>query len=180
MTEPTLKTQRLLLRRLELADAPRVQQLAGVHAVAETTLNIPHPYEDGMAETWINAIAAEILDGTRSTFAITLPREGMIGAIALTINRDFNLAELGYWIGQTYWNQGYATEATIAMLDFGFNQLGLNRIAAQHLTRNPASGRVMEKAGMQREGLARQATRRWGRYEDLALYAILRQNWSHG
>ena len=177
MRQPALKTRRLVLRHLDLSDAGRVQQLAGERAVADTTLNIPHPYEDGMAESWINAMAAEVQAGTRSTFAVTLGTEGLIGAIALTIRREFNLAELGYWIGRAYWNRGYATEATQAMLDFGFGELGLNRIAARHLTRNPASGRVMEKAGMQPEGVARQATRRWGRYEDLALYAILRQDW---
>ena len=74
-------------------------------------------------------------------------------------------------------NRGYATEAAAAMLAFGFDELGLNRIHAAHLSRNPASGKVMKKAGMVLEGTARQDAIKWGRYEDLVSYGILREDW---
>ena len=102
----------------------------------------------------------------------------LVGAIGLGIDRRFKLAELGYWIGKPFWNRGYATEAAVAIIRYGFTSLELNRIASRHFTRNPASGRVMQKAGMQHEGTARQSMIKWGKYEDLQLYAILREDWS--
>jgi RimJ/RimL family protein N-acetyltransferase len=161
-----------------MADASTVQRLAGDRLIADTTLNIPHPYEDGMAEKWIETHRPDYDSGTLATFAIVL-RDGeqLIGAIGLRINRDLNKGELGYWVGKPSWNMGYATEASTAILDFGFSELELNRISATHFARNPSSGRVMEKAGMLLEGTARQDTMKWGKYEDLVRYSMLREDW---
>lgn len=180
--QPELTTERLLLRPFTLADAPAIQQLAGDRDIASVTLNIPHPYEDGMAETWIGTHRKEFEEGKSATFAITLitPREDetlirdLIGAVGLTIKREHERAELGYWIGKPYWGNGYCTEAARAILGYGFNARGLNRIHATHLTRNPASGRVMEKIGMMYEGCLRQHVRKWDVFEDLKQYAILK------
>jgi [ribosomal protein S5]-alanine N-acetyltransferase len=81
-------------------------------------------------------------------------------------------------VGRDWWGQGYATEAARAVLRYGFEELKLNRIYAHHMTKNPASGRVLEKIGMQREGCLRQMIRKWGVLEDVVLYAILRQDWT--
>jgi len=101
----------------------------------------------------------------------------LIGAIGLTLDRILSKGELGYWIGNPFWNLGYATEATTAVLEYGFGDLRLNRISSRHLVRNPSSGRVMGKAGILREGTARQYTMKWGKHEDLTLYGILREDW---
>jgi RimJ/RimL family protein N-acetyltransferase len=66
------------------------------------------------------------------------------------------------------------------MLEYGFTELALNRIHAAHLARNPASGRVMEKLGMLREGTGRQHAKKWGTYEDLVFYGILKEEWARG
>jgi RimJ/RimL family protein N-acetyltransferase len=175
---PTTPTERLLLRPFEEADAPAVQRLAGDRAIADTTLNIPHPYEPGMAEQWIATHQPGFESGTLCNFAIALRQTGeLVGAIGLVVTVRFDRAELGYWIGRPYWNRGYCTEAAWAVLDFGFEALGLNRIHAIHFSRNPASGRVMEKIGMTHEGRSRQHGKRWGVYEDLELYGILRSEW---
>ncbi|MCI2424905.1 GNAT family N-acetyltransferase [Candidatus Acetothermia bacterium] len=175
---PTIVTERLLLRPFELSDAPDVQRLAGDKAIADTTLNIPHPYEDGMAEEWILTHQPKFEAGELVNFAIVLRTTGkLIGAIGLAIVRRFERAELGYWIGKPYWNNGYCTEAGRAVLRYSFSVLKLNRVHASHLTRNPASGRVMQKIGMTREGCARQHVKRWDRFEDLELYGILREGW---
>jgi [ribosomal protein S5]-alanine N-acetyltransferase len=175
---PTLHTQRLILRPFEMADARDVQRLAGDHAIADTTLNIPHPYEDGMAEQWIATHKPQFEAGEQATFAIALQATSeLVGAIGLVINRRFDRAELGYWIGRPYWNHDYCTEAGRAVVSYGFTELNLNRIHAYHLSRNPASGRVMEKLGMTREGLLRQHAKKWGKYEDLVEYGLLREDW---
>lgn len=176
---PSLTTERLILRAFTLEDAPRVMELAGEWEIAETTANIPHPYEPGMAKAWINTHADQFQDHEGATFAITLETSGLlVGAVGFHINPPHRWAEMGYWIGVPYWNQGYATEAASAVLDFGFENYDLNRFQARHMTKNPASGRVLQKIGMTCEGTLRESIFRWDRFEDIALYAILRSE--HG
>lgn len=175
-SQPILETKRLILRPFALTDAPDVQCLAGDRAIADTTLNMPHPYEDGMAEAWIGSHQAIFDDGKGVHFAITLRSDGaLVGAISLMGMVKGHQAEMGYWIGKPYWNQGYCTEAGRAVVSYAFSELGLARVHAGHLTRNPASGRVMQKIGMQHEGCRRQHVQKWGKFEDLDLYGILRE-----
>jgi [ribosomal protein S5]-alanine N-acetyltransferase len=172
---PTLTTPRLLLRPFALGDAPDVQRLAGAREVASTTLNIPHPYAAGMAEQWIATHQESYARGEFVIFAIVLrANQALIGATSLHIHRPHVQAELGYWIGTAYWNHGYCSEAAQAVLRYGFDVLGLHRIHASYMTRNPASGRVMQKIGMTYEGCLRQHVQKWGIFEDIAIYGILR------
>jgi len=172
---PTLETQRLILRPFTLSDAPRVQLLAGDRNVARTTKNIPHPYEDGMAEAWIGLHQERFEEGKEVVFAINLKESGeLIGAIGLVLNLSQEIAELGYWVGKPYWGRGYCTEAARAVLHFAFTELRLNRVHAHHLTHNPASGRVMQKIGMRHEGHLRQHVKKWGEFFDVETYGILR------
>jgi RimJ/RimL family protein N-acetyltransferase len=173
--QPTLLTPRLVLRPFALDDAPAVQRLAGAAEVADTTLNIPHPYRDGVAEAWILTHKQLFRVGMLANFALALREsDALIGAIGLRIEAKHARAELGYWVGLEHWGQGYCTEAGRAVLDYGFNTLGLARIHASHFTRNPASGRVMQKLGMRHEGSLRQHVRKRDVFEDLEVYAILR------
>jgi [ribosomal protein S5]-alanine N-acetyltransferase len=176
--QPSLQTERLELRPFSFADSARVQALAGAKEVASTTLNIPHPYEDGMAEEWIGTHAPGYESGTLASFAV-IERSmlSLVGAVGLVITPKHARAELGYWIGVPFWNRGYATEASRAIVHFGFSELDLNRICAQHLVRNPASGRVMQKLGMTHEGRLRQHFRKWDQYEDVDHYGMLRAEW---
>ncbi|NIS81560.1 MAG: GNAT family N-acetyltransferase [Anaerolineales bacterium] len=175
MTERlALQTKRLILRPFTLEDAHRVRLLAGDKDIASTTLNIPHPYEEGLAEEWISTHQERFEKGESVIFAIVLQKTGeLIGAIGLEINPQHQRAEMGYWIGKPYWNNGYCTEAAKAVLRYGFDSLKLVRIQATHLKRNPASGRVMQKLGMMREGSLRKHVKKWGQYEDLEIYSIL-------
>jgi RimJ/RimL family protein N-acetyltransferase len=172
--QPTIRTTRLELRPFLPDHASRVMELAGAREIAETTLNIPHPYPEGAAEAWIATHQQAWEAGSGVTFGIVQQSaNAVIGAIGLTIKPEHASGELGYWVGVPYWNSGYCTEAAGAILDFAFDTLGLHRVQARHLTRNPASGRVMQKLGMRLEGIHRESVRKWDRFEDLALYAIL-------
>ena len=176
---PTLETERLVLRPFSLQDAATVQQLAGDVAVADTTLNIPHPYLDGMAEDWISKHGEAFAKLEGLTLAITRKSDGsVVGAISLIGIADGHRAELAYWIGKPYWNQGFCTEAGRAVVRFAFRDLGLLRVHAWHFGRNPASGRIMRKLGMRHEGTLRQHVRKWDECEDLELYGILKQEWA--
>lgn len=179
--QPVLTTERLVLRSFQLSDAADVQRLAGDRIVAANTLSIPHPYPDGAAEAWIQSMPEDIEQGKLAIYAITLRETGKLcGSIGLHVNTDDQLAELGYWIGESYRGQGYCTEAARAILDYGFNALNLNRIQSTHFTDNPASGRVMQKLGMSYEGCRRQHTLKWGDLKDIKLYAILQSDWTNG
>lgn len=170
-----IDTPRLRLRPFTLADAADVQRLAGAWEVADTTLLIPHPYPDGAAEAWIRTHASGRDAGIGLTLAITLKDTGaLVGSIGLTIDRATTSAELGYWVGVPFWGLGYATEAAQAVIHHGVTTLALTRIHAHHLARNPASGRVLEKAGMVCEGLQRDAIRKFGRLEDVVFYGFAR------
>lgn len=188
-----IETERLILRPYRPADAPRIQTLAGHRDVAKTVSSLPHPYEDGMAEEWIEVALESLKRGRSLHLAIALKNEFLgegagpedaaeadhdglfIGSIGLEINHLANAAELGYWLGVPYWNRGYTTEAARAMLAYGFEKLGLKRIQARHMESNPASGRVMQKIGMTYEGTLRQSTYRFGEFHDLHMYSILRE-----
>ena len=102
----------------------------------------------------------------------------MIGTIGfMWINLDYRSGEVGYSLSRAYWNQGIMTEALRAVLAFGFDTLQLNRIEAQHETDNPASGRVMEKAGMRPEGTLRAKVYNKGRFTDVRIWAVLKKDW---
>ncbi len=135
------------MRPFSLNDADAVMELAGNPRVSETTLNIPHPYEPGMAEEFISGRQADWESGSAATFAITsASSDSLLGTIGLKI--EGSEAEMGYWIGEPFWGSGYCTEATERILEFAFTELKLSRVIAEHLATNPASGRVMQKAGM--------------------------------
>lgn len=170
-----IPTPRLILRPFTSADAPDIARLAADFPIADMTLSIPHPYTLADADAWLTKLPESYAAGTNLPLAITLAttRE-LVGTIGLEVAKPHHRAELGYWIGTPYWNRGYATEAATAMLAFGFTPLNLTRITAHHFARNPASGRVLQKIGMTCEGTLRQHIRKWERYEDCVIYAILR------
>ncbi len=176
-----LISERLILRPLTLEDAPIVQQLAGRREIADTTISIPHPYSEQQARDWISSHAEACAQGKGIVFGIELTRtKQLIGTVGLReIDQEHSQAEMGIWIGTDWWGNGYATEATKRVIRYGFEELGLNRIYAHHMVRNPASGRVLEKSGMQREGLLRERVRKWSKFEDVVLLAILRQDWEN-
>lgn len=113
--------------------------------------------------------------GEPASLAIVLRETGhVIGTIGfLWVDQEHNSAEVGYSLAEEHWGKGLMTEALRALLAFGFEQMHLNRIEAQFDVRNRASGRVMQKAGMRREGIMRERMYNKGEYIDLEMWAIL-------
>ncbi|MEM9540305.1 MAG: GNAT family N-acetyltransferase [Cyanobacteria bacterium P01_E01_bin.42] len=177
--QPILTSDRLLLRPFCATDAPRVQNLAGRRAIADTTVSIPHPYSLSQAEAWIASHPHEFAEGKAVHFAIECKEsQQLIGAIALRdIEREHCQGELGYWLGVEFWGRGYTSEAAKMAIAYGFEVLLLHRIYAYHMARNPASGRVLQKLGMRQEGLLCDRVRKWDIFEDVCLYAILTEEW---
>jgi len=177
---PTIQLERLILRPFRLEDINIVQELAGDKYIAEMTLYIPHPYEDGMAEEWIETHIENFNEDRSLELAIVHKEEKyLIGAISIGCHKKFDHGELGYWIGRKYMNNGYCTEASKGIVRYAFEEMKLNRIFARHLGKNPASGKVMKKLGMKYEGLLRQHVRKWGKYEDLVYYGLLKDEYNN-
>jgi len=172
---PTIETERLVLRPWTPDDAPDVQRFLSDRDVASTIANITHPLKDDYAEEWVRTRMEMVEKGESVSFAITHRQEGyLIGAIGLNINKEHQRGDFGFWIGKSYWNYGYCTESAQALLKYGFDVLKLTRIWGSHMTRNPASGKVMQKIGMKYEGCLRQHYMKWGILEDLDCYGILK------
>jgi ribosomal-protein-alanine N-acetyltransferase len=172
---PTLHTERLILRPFTNDDAPAVEHLAGAYEVALNTLLIPHPYPEGAAEEWIAHHDEDFRENRIHHFAIEVDGE-LIGAIGLVIKSE-GIGEIGYWLGVPFWNRGYVSEAAAEVVRYGFEDCGMDRIFACHFKRNPASGRILQKLGMQYEGTLRRHLLKWGERIDLAFYGILREEW---
>ena len=178
MNQPTLTTERLLLRPFNLLAAQRVQELAGDKRIADTPLLIPHPYPGGAAEEWISSHSANAECGNEFVFAIILKeKKDLIGAIGAAVNKKFNNAELGYWIGVPYWNNGFVSEALSAVIKFAFMDLQLNKVHAHHMDFNEASGKAMIKNGMQKEGRFRKHIFKNNEFHDAVFYGILREDY---
>ncbi len=177
---PLLATERLVLRPFAISDGPAVERLAGAREVADTTLTIPHPYPAGGGAEWImtHADVWERDRGLALAICLRTASDALIGAISLQLSVPHSNGELGYWIAVGSWGQGYATEAARALTAYAFTTLALHRVQGRHFTRNAASGRVLQKLGMQFEGVRRDACLRWNRFEDVAVYAILVQEWA--
>jgi len=175
--QPVLDTPRLRLRPLERADTPAIQKAAGVREIADTMISLPHPYPIVEAERYIAQQRAEQNAGRAVTFTIEQKVEGWFcGLVEVRdIDQEHSQGELSFWLAVDAWGQGYMSEVVQAVVQYGLEGLGLNRLYAYHMLRNPASGRVLEKNGFKQEGLLRQRVRKWGQFEDVALWAILRQ-----
>lgn len=175
---PVLKTERLLLRLLNASDVIPMEQLINDYDIASTTLAIPYPYPKGAAESFIYYRSEVARKGGGFSFAIVDRRsDEFMGVIGLHTDHTHNRAELAYWLGKPYWNQGFMTEAAARTVEYGFSELNLNRLWAAAMTRNPASSRVMEKIGMQSEGTFRQHIMKWGQYEDVTYYGLLKEEY---
>lgn len=169
-----LTTERLSLREATLKDAEEVTNILQNPKIYESTLNIPHPYTRDHALAWLGSVEERRTAGlTGWTFAIRFhDNDRLLGMIGLDEVNGHDETEAGYWLDQAYWGQGIATEALKAVIRFAFQQ-GCHRVQARHFTFNPASGRVMEKAGMTCEGILKESLKKEGVYYDDVCYGIL-------
>ncbi|MBC7814664.1 MAG: GNAT family N-acetyltransferase [Burkholderiales bacterium] len=168
-------TPRLLLRRLDTDDISAVHRMLNDEDVARMLIGIPHPISREWTGDWVTDIDAAIEWGIAFNFAITRKSDdALMGCVGLDLNAEYRRAELGYWIGRSYWGQGYATEAARRMLRFGFDEIGLNRITSTVFPHNSVSAHVLDKLGMKYEATLRRSIFKWDHYEDLDCYGLLK------
>lgn len=174
---PQLETERLILRRIRPSDARDVFAYSRDPEVAryvlwqaQTDIKEAKSYCRSMVRQYKN-------DEPSSWGIIDRASDHLIGTIGYMSYDDSNRStELGYSLAHWKWNQGLMTEALSRVIQYTFASMNINRIEAQHETENPASGRVMEKCGMRKEGVLRQRLYNKGRYVDVCLYSILKSD----
>ena len=161
------------LRSFHPEDAPALAKYGNNRAIWRNLWD-RHPYPYGIedAEEWIQFTIGQ---ETETIFAIASSEEA-IGCIGMLPQDDVARisAEVGYWLGEPFWNRGIATGALQALTEYAFGELGLVRLYATVMEWNPASARVLEKAGYQYEGLLRKSVIKDGEILDQWLYAIVR------
>lgn len=169
-----LTTPRLRLRPFALTDAADLARVAGDRSIADTTVTVPHPLDVEGARAWIiDDLARCVRD--QHMFAVEAQDNGrFVGCVGLRhIEAAHGQGELTFWFDVEVRGRGYASEAGAAVVDYAFRTLGLTRLVAHFMTRNPASGRVLAKLGFVSEGLMRRRVRKWGVFEDVELWALL-------
>ena len=177
MDHVKLENETALIRPLEARDSSAIQDLAAAPEIAANTF-VPHPYPPEAASEFVQKGQESWRSGEAYVFGIIdKSSQRFAGCMGIHPAPEHNRAEVGYWIGLPFWGRGLATAALRLLLQFGFETLKLNRVEAGHFDYNPASGRVMEKAGMRREGLRRQYVLHHEEFKDLVWYAIMREDY---
>lgn len=135
--------------------------------------SFPYPYNKEDGENWL------ILIKNKDIFAVTNENNESIGSIGLTIQEDIHrlTAELGYWLAEDYWNQGIMTKAINEIINYGFNELKLERIFATPFATNISSCKVLEKNNFIKEGILRNNCVKNGIIYDNIMYSILKKDY---
>jgi RimJ/RimL family protein N-acetyltransferase len=164
------------LEPLRRDHAPEIQKLVPSHPDIVSFTRMPDPYPEDGAATWVANILPQHEAGEMSIFGITQENGQLAGMIGLIGNSERG-AEMGYWIGGPFMNRGYATEAIRLLVEYGFGELGLERIFATPLERNPASRRVLEKNGFTVARTYPNTEEKWEPTDTFMEYAMTREEW---
>lgn len=175
---PELATERLTLRKMIVADASDMYEYASRPDVTKYLTWNPHPDRDFTRE-YLEYLGNRYSAGMFYDWAVVYEPDckmiGTCGFTAFHCNND--CAEVGYVLNPEYWGRGIAVEALEKVIEFGFENLGLNRIEARFMEGNDSSRRVMEKVGMTFEGIQREAMLIKGSYANVGVCAILTSEW---
>lgn len=171
---PEIHTKRLIIRQINIHDAPDLFEYSSDAQVAEHVLWSAYK-NIRQVKNYIRYLINQYEYGEVASLAIVLKQTNkLIGTIGFSnLNVEHSSAEIGYSLAKNMWNKGIMTEALMAMVDFGFTKLKLNRIEAQHDLENYASGKVLEKCGFTYEGTLRERLYNKVKFTDVKLYSIL-------
>ncbi len=174
---PELYTRRLYLGEIINKDIPDIVKYANNKNIAENTINMPSPYSIDDALVWMKMQRKGFETKKQMIFSIKKrDDDAFIGGVSLDVDFQHYKAEMGYWIAEPYWNNGFASEACNEILSYGFYRMDLNKIFATHFLFNGASEKVLQKIGMTKEALFKQHVFKEDRFFDVNQYRILRED----
>jgi len=133
------------------------------------TLGSFQPYNMKQEEEWLERISED-----DDVHLLVCDDGDPVGVVGLGVDAVTGLGELGYWISSTEWGNGYATAAVRLVSAYAFDHCRLHKVAADVYDHNPASARVLEKVGFEREGTHRQEAYVDGAYRDVLRYGLLK------
>lgn len=173
---PTIHTERLILRKIDISDLADMYEYSRDGEVTRYLLWDSHKSIKHTA-AYLKILKKYYAKGLFYDWAVVERESGrMIGTCGFAkIDEANRYAELGYVLNRNYWGHGYAAEAARSVMRIGFETLDLKRIEARFMTDNTASARVMEKLGMKYEGTKRSSLYVKGAFRDIGYYSILQE-----
>jgi len=174
---PVLETERLILRKLRIGDSSDIYEYASDPEVSKYVTWNTHRSPDDSAGFIRYTLGRYDRDEAGEWGIVLKETNKLIGSFGfIWVESAQYCGQIGYVISRRYWNRGLMTEAVKRLIDFGFDEMGLNRIEAVHILENEASGKVMSKAGMMPEGVQRSKVFVKGSFYDVRIYAIIKSD----
>lgn len=176
---PRLCTPRLSLRAMRVGDSADMFSYASLTQVTEYLLWQPHESERA-TKRYLEYAQKLYRSGEMVDWAVTLKETGrMIGTCGFaSLDGENRSGEIGYVLHPDFWGKGLAAEALRAVMQYGFETLGLHRIEGRHMRGNESSGKVMQKCGMHYEGTLRDSLYVKGRFRTIVMYSVLEEEYA--
>lgn len=164
-----IETERVYLRKFKLSDAKRVAEICNDENLTRY-LPLPYPYTLEMAKEWITSQKTDLKH--QDYAVISKENNKLIGSISLSDKGD-GCKELGYWLAPECHGKGIMTETAHCLISYAFEKLGVHKIIAKHYIENPASGKVMQKCGMNVVGVLKKHALKNNVWHDVCLHEII-------
>ena len=174
----TINTERLILRRFKIDDANDMYNNWASDPEVTRFLTWPTHSDVEITRNLLTDWISKYEEGDYFNWALEYKETGaVIGNISVVhLREDIDASEIGYCMSKAYWGKGIMPEALKAVIDYLFDEAEMNRIAACHDVNNPKSGRVMDKAGMKREGTLRSASKNNTGICDVTYHSIIKSD----
>jgi [ribosomal protein S5]-alanine N-acetyltransferase len=172
-----METPRLILRELRDTDAAALTLALGNFNISRNTSSIPHPYSQTDAVEFIARQKSKPSASVKKVIALKSAPDELIGSVRLHINAATNNCELGYWIAEPHWGNGYATEAASYIIEHAFSELGYSEIIADYNDDNPASGRVLFNLGFSETAKGEDFSVAQGKFVPVTIMRLSKQQW---
>jgi RimJ/RimL family protein N-acetyltransferase len=170
-----IETARLVLRAPCKRDLDGIVELANNLKVAEMTATIPHPYTMKDAESWLEKVSAG--RGHSMVLFVKGEKRVLVGVAGFGHRGEEHNPEIGYWIGETHWGKGFATEASRALIDHAFSETGIDALSASCRIQNESSRRVIEKCGFSWVGTGLNQVKALGASVPVDRFVLERKTW---
>ncbi|MBY0532249.1 MAG: GNAT family N-acetyltransferase [Xanthobacteraceae bacterium] len=170
-----IETARLVMRAPSKRDLDGIVTLANNIKVAEMTATIPHPYTRNDAESWLEKVSSG--RGHSMVLYVKGEKRVLVGVAGFGHRGDERNPEIGYWIGEAHWGQGFATEASRALIDHAFSETGIDALSASCRIHNEPSRRVIEKCGFQWTGTGLNQVKALGASVPVDRFVLSRKTW---
>jgi RimJ/RimL family protein N-acetyltransferase len=170
-----IETARLVMRAPSKRDLDGIVKLANNLKVAEMTATIPHPYTMKDAESWLEKVSSG--RGHSMVLFVKGEKRVLAGVAGFGHRGEEHNPEIGYWIGEEHWGQGYATEASRALIDHAFSESEIDALSASCRIQNEPSRRVIEKCGFQWVGTGLNQVKALGASVPVDRFVLSRRTW---